>query len=104
MEWQQCRPWSDIVLEQSGLGPHCMQGHAYLKSFDSCYIFSSSQLVTPGSVEFVFNVITVERSSGRTYPRKGICTGWLEQLEACNDNKGGTEGLNGCDVPTIRKV
>ena len=67
-------------------------------------IFFSSPLATPGSVEFVFNVINIDKSSGRTYPRKGVCTGWLEQLEGCEKGQGDAKGVNGCDVIDTRKV
>ncbi|KAK3579904.1 hypothetical protein CHS0354_031423 [Potamilus streckersoni] len=44
------------------------------------YSASSSPLLTPKELEFVFNVMDIPQSNGRTYFRKGVCTGWLDQI------------------------
>ena len=44
------------------------------------YSVCSSPLTSPGTLSFVFNVVEMEADSGRTYYRKGVCTGWLEGM------------------------
>lgn len=44
------------------------------------YSACSSPLRTPNAISFAFNVVEVPAGSGRVEPRKGVCTGWLEQL------------------------
>lgn len=46
------------------------------------YSICSSPLVSPGSIEFVFNVVEMDLSHGRTYSRRGVCTGWMDKFEA----------------------
>ncbi|XP_073534486.1 methionine synthase reductase isoform X2 [Phyllobates terribilis] len=49
------------------------------------YSAASSSLFHPGKLHFIFNVINFEPCSGRTLPRKGVCTGWLAELVKQND-------------------
>ena len=53
----------------------------------ACCVFYSSPLTSPGSVEFVFNVLELDATHGRSYSRKGVCTGWMEKFEAVSEEK-----------------
>ncbi|QQP52769.1 Uncharacterized protein FKW44_005016, partial [Caligus rogercresseyi] len=46
------------------------------------YSLASSPLSSPDSLDIVFNVIEIPKGSGRAFDRKGLCSGWLEEL--CN--------------------
>ena len=87
-----------------GLDLILMSQYLTLRKIYSIYIFFSSPLVTPGSVEFVFNVVDIDHCCGRTYSRKGVCTGWLEKFETCKESSEDTKVSNCCDVPVVRKV
>lgn len=53
------------------------------------YSCASSQLFQPNEVDIVFNVIDIPYGSGRSYTKKGVCTGWLDDvtdLLQMNDN------------------
>lgn len=50
------------------------------------YSICSSPLVTPKAIDFLFNVVEIDDCDGRTYCRKGVCTGWLEQFEGMSEN------------------
>ncbi|XP_045209128.2 methionine synthase reductase-like [Mercenaria mercenaria] len=44
------------------------------------YSVCCSPLTSPGKISFVFNVVETTAECGRTYFRKGVCTGWLEGM------------------------
>ncbi|KAL4228706.1 hypothetical protein ACF0H5_011749 [Mactra antiquata] len=44
------------------------------------YSVCTSPLISPGRLQFVFNVVDITKDCGRTYDRKGVCTGWIEQM------------------------
>ncbi|XP_078580373.1 methionine synthase reductase-like isoform X1 [Branchiostoma floridae x Branchiostoma japonicum] len=44
------------------------------------YSVSSSPLVSPDRLHFVFNIVHIPSGSGRTAPCTGVCTGWLDRL------------------------
>ncbi|KAH3826136.1 hypothetical protein DPMN_128029 [Dreissena polymorpha] len=46
------------------------------------YSVCTSSRRYPDSLQFVFNVVEIPAGSGRSYHRKGLCTGWLEGLRS----------------------
>eukprot|EP00058_Branchiostoma_floridae_P027416 XP_002612907.1 hypothetical protein BRAFLDRAFT_282133 [Branchiostoma floridae] len=44
------------------------------------YSVSSSPLVSPDRLHFVFNIVHIPSGSGRAAPCTGVCTGWLDRL------------------------
>nr|DBA23934.1 TPA: hypothetical protein GDO54_011645 [Pyxicephalus adspersus] len=44
------------------------------------YSAASSNLLHPGKLRFVFNVVEFAPCVGRPAPRRGVCTGWLAKL------------------------
>ncbi|RUS90069.1 hypothetical protein EGW08_002182 [Elysia chlorotica] len=48
------------------------------------YSACSSQKVTPNSLDLVFNLVEVKAnvSEGHLYHRRGVCTGWLDDISA----------------------
>ncbi|XP_066458387.1 methionine synthase reductase [Eleutherodactylus coqui] len=63
-----CRPPLDLLVEHLP------------KLQPRSYSAASSSLFHPGKLFFLFNVMSFEACSGRTLPRKGVCTGWLAEL------------------------
>lgn len=58
------------------------------------YSAASSNLFHPGKLCFVFNVVNFEPCSGRTFPRKGVCTGWLAELAEESEAMAVTGSIN----------
>ncbi|XP_052807093.1 methionine synthase reductase-like isoform X2 [Mya arenaria] len=44
------------------------------------YSVCTSQRTTHSSLQFVFNIVEISAKQGRTYQRRGVCTGWLDSL------------------------
>ncbi|XP_059088820.1 methionine synthase reductase-like [Tigriopus californicus] len=42
--------------------------------------YSAASTMKKGHVDFVFNTVNFERENGRLFARRGVCTGWLEDL------------------------
>lgn len=51
------------------------------------YSVCSSPLKSVNKIQFVYNVLKLTMEQGRTYERKGLCTGWLESLSQTLDVK-----------------
>ncbi|KAL3837612.1 hypothetical protein ACJMK2_022958 [Sinanodonta woodiana] len=62
------------------------------------YSASSSSLLTPKELEFVFNVMDIPQQDGRTYFRKGVCTGWLDHITKQIQTPVSRPGSEGDDV------
>ncbi|XP_041372278.1 methionine synthase reductase-like [Gigantopelta aegis] len=47
-----------------------------------------------GLIQICFNVVTMEEVDGRSYPRSGLCTGWLDSLTGAIQGDGPAEASN----------
>lgn len=52
------------------------------------YSVCSSPLISQGKISCVFNVVETTAENGRTYFRKGVCTGWLDGMTRSQQKSG----------------
>ncbi|XP_070546978.1 methionine synthase reductase-like [Ptychodera flava] len=55
------------------------------------YSAASSPLENPGRMTIAFNIIEIDAGDGRHSNRQGVCTGWLNKITSCLQEKSTTQ-------------
>ncbi|KAL8606119.1 hypothetical protein ACOMHN_032126 [Nucella lapillus] len=68
------------------------------------YSICSCEQWEPGRLDIAFSVVTIPASHGRLYSRRGLCTGWLDDVTMAMQRHAGKEPPAGEGLPALEEM